>query len=380
MKKLLAESTPHTAFGPLLEPTAAAARLHDGDIRHRLQRRIMFALVLLLIAMTILSCAIGAVSIPPWHVLLILLSKLGLTLPDTISPQAQAVVWTIRLPRVLLGVGVGIGLAMSGVALQGLFRNPLADPGLIGVSSGAAFGATSMIVLGATLAPGLIGVAGHFALPVAAFVGGLAVSLLIYRLSLHKGSSATATILLAGIAINALIGAAIGGFTYLANDQQLRTLTFWSLGSLGNASWPVLAILMPTLLVAGYGLLRCTHGLNALLLGEAEAGHLGIHAQALKRAAIFWSALAVGASVAFTGMIGFIGLLTPHIARLLCGADHRYVMPAAALLGGSLILAADLLARTIAVPAEIPVGILTALLGAPFFLFLLLRQRSQWSL
>lgn len=350
----------------------------------RSPQRILPSLLLLLIAMIVLSCAIGAVQVPPLHVLLIILGKIGLPLPEALSeniaPQAQAVVWSIRFPRVLLGICVGAGLAMSGVALQGLFRNPLADPGLIGVSSGAAFGAAAVIVLGATVAPGLAVMLGGFTLPVAAFAGGLAVSLLIYRLASRGGTTAMATLLLAGIAINALTGAAIGGFSYLATDQQLRTLTFWNLGSLGNADWPLIKILMPTLTLAAIGLARCTHGLNALLLGESEAGHLGIDTQMLKRAVIFWSALAVAVSVAFTGMIGFIGLITPHIVRLLCGADHRHVMPGAALLGGSLILGADLLARTVAVPAEIPIGILTALLGAPFFLFLLLRQRSEWSM
>jgi iron complex transport system permease protein len=346
---------------------------------------ILLSLLALLIAMIILSCAIGAVSVPPLRVLSILLGRTGLPLPDAIGSdsvdlQAQAVVWSIRLPRVVLGVCVGAGLALSGVALQGLFRNPLADPGLIGVSSGAAFGAAAVIVLGATVAPGLAGLLGGLTLPAAAFAGGLAVSLLIYRLALRDGVTAMATMLLAGIAINALAGAAIGAFTYLATDQQLRTLTFWNLGSLGNADWPVVKILVPLLALAVLGLVRCIRGLNALMLGEAEAGHLGVDTQALKRAVIFWSALAVAGAVAFAGMIGFIGLVTPHIVRLLCGSDHRYVMPGAALLGGSLILAADLLARTVAIPAEIPIGILTALLGAPFFLFLLLRQRSHWSL
>lgn len=336
-------------------------------------------LALLLLLLVLVSCMLGAAALRPQQVLEVLLYQSGWRWHGE-APALQdiAVVWSIRLPRVLLGIGVGSGLAMAGVVLQGLFRNPLADPALVGVTSGAAFGATLMIVLGTTCWPQLAQRLGLFTLPAAALAGGLAVTCLIYRLAMRNGLTALPTMLLAGIAINALLGAAIGAMSFIASDQQLRTLTFWSLGSLGNASWDIIALQMPVLLIAIVGMWALRKPLNALILGEAEASHLGVRMQSLKRAAIFWVALAVAVAVAFTGMIGFIGLAAPHIVRLLIGADHRFVMPGAALLGASLILAADLLARTLVAPAEIPVGILTALLGAPFFLLLLRRQRALW--
>ncbi|PRC93628.1 FecCD family ABC transporter permease [Solimicrobium silvestre] len=339
-------------------------------------------LLLILCAIIIISIGSGAVPIAPRQVLAILGSKIGwggewIKLAD-FSDQQAAVLSLIRLPRVLLGILVGAGLACSGVALQGLFRNPLADPGLIGVSGGAALGATSVIVMGATWLPGLSQSLGLFTLPLAAFLGGFGIAFLIYQLARNGGITALPIMLLAGIAVNSLTGAAIGSFTYIADDAQLRSLTFWSMGSLGNASWDIIALLTPIVTIAIYGMARLIPALNALALGEAEAGHMGFNTNQIKRWAIFWSALAVGSLVAFTGMIGFIGLVTPHVIRLLCGPNHRIVMPASALLGAIFILLADLCARTAVAPAEIPIGILTALIGAPFFLGLLLKQRANW--
>lgn len=346
----------------------------------QLPRRFTLALLsLLLLLLALLSCILGASALGPVQVIEVILYQLGWPWHALPPPfQNIAVVWSIRLPRVVLGGVVGVSLALSGVTLQGLFRNPLADPSLVGVTGGAAFGATCSIVLSALFWPQLAQQLDLLALPMAAFIGGLIVASLIYRLARRDGMTVLPTMLLAGIAINALLGAAIGALSFIANDQQLRSLTFWSLGSLGNASWSMLAVQLPILLIAVAGMWRLHRPLNALLLGEAEAGHLGVRLQSLKRAAIFWVALAVAVAVAFTGMIGFIGLAAHHIVRLLIGADHRYLMPGAALLGASLMLMADLLARTLVAPAEIPVGILTALLGAPFFLLLLCRQRSFW--
>jgi iron complex transport system permease protein len=292
--------------------------------------------------------------------------------------QARLVVLELRLPRIALALLVGGGLGVAGAALQGLFRNPLADPGLIGVSSGAALGAGFVIVLGATLLPGLSSALGGMALPVAAFLGGLAVCVLIYAISAQHGRAGLAVMLLAGVAINAMAFAGLGLFSYIATDEQLRSLTFWNLGSLAAAAWKPLALVAVLVVPAMLWLLRCATSLNLLLLGEAEAYHLGVDVRRLKREVVVCAALIVGALVSLTGMIGFIGLVAPHIARLLMGPDHRVVLPGSVLVGALLVLVADTVARTVVSPAEMPIGIITALIGAPFFLGLLLRERRAW--
>ncbi|PNG04621.1 ABC transporter permease [Stutzerimonas stutzeri] len=287
---------------------------------------------------------------------------------------AELILGQIRLPRTLLGLSVGAVLALSGVAMQGLFRNPLADPGLIGVSSGAALGA-AVTIIGGNLVGGIAPWLEPYLLSLSAFGGGLGVTALVYRLGRRDGHTQVPTMLLAGIALTALAGAVIGLFTYLADDSTLRTLTFWNLGSLNGASY---ARLWPLLLVA-FGVVcwlpRRARALNALLLGESEARHLGFDVERLKRELVLCTALGVGAAVAAAGMIGFVGLVVPHLVRLMTGPDHRLLLPASALAGGSLLLLADLLARLLLAPAELPIGIVTALLGAPFFLYLLLRGR-----
>ncbi|UYP32510.1 iron ABC transporter permease [Pseudomonas sp. Z8(2022)] len=323
-----------------------------------------------------LSLALGPVSLPLADTLRAALRLLGLPLAaDAAVQQAELILAQIRLPRTVLGLTVGMVLALCGVAMQGLFRNPLADPGLVGVSSGAALGAAVAIVGGAALG-GLPETFAPYLLSVCAFVGGLLVTGLVYRLGRRDGQTNVATMLLAGIALTALAGAAIGLFTYLADDATLRTLTFWNLGSLNGASyarlWP---LLLATLAVALW-LPRRARALNALLLGESEARHLGFDVERLKRELVFCTALGVGAAVAAAGLIGFIGLVVPHLMRLLLGPDHRLLLPASALAGASLLLLADLVARLALAPAELPIGIVTALIGAPFFLYLLVRGRS----
>ncbi len=286
--------------------------------------------------------------------------------------QAALIVGQIRLPRALLGVCVGTVLALSGVAMQGLFRNPLADPGLIGVSSGAALGASVAIVWG-QLRGGVPVMLAPYLVSLCAFLGGLGVTALVYRFGRRDGRSDVTTMLLAGVALTALAGATIGLFSYLADDGALRTLTFWNLGSLNGASyarlWPMLAVA----LAVTCWLPRRAHALNVLLLGESEARHLGVDVERLKRDVVLCTALGVGAAVAAAGMVGFVGLVVPHLVRLMVGPDHRVLLPASALAGGSLVLLADLLARLLLAPAELPIGIVTALLGAPVFLYLLLR-------
>nr|WP_175549322.1 iron chelate uptake ABC transporter family permease subunit [Pseudomonas sp. NFACC19-2] len=323
-----------------------------------------------------LSLALGPVSLPLGDTMRAALRLLGLPLAaDASIQQAELILSQIRMPRTLLGLAVGMVLALCGVAMQGLFRNPLADPGLVGVSSGAALGAAVAIVGGAAFG-GLPEAFAPYLLSACAFVGGLLVTALVYRLGRRDGQTNVATMLLAGIALTALAGAAIGLFTYLADDATLRTLTFWNLGSLNGASytrlWP---LLLATLAVALW-LPRRARALNALLLGESEARHLGFDVERLKRELVFCTALGVGAAVAAAGLIGFIGLVVPHLMRLLGGPDHRLLLPASALAGASLLLLADLIARLALAPAELPIGIVTALIGAPFFLYLLVRGRS----
>ncbi|MEM1125018.1 MAG: iron ABC transporter permease [Bacteroidota bacterium] len=325
----------------------------------------------------LLAVGLGAVAISPGQVVSILAAQLGLDLPWAFKAQQELVLLGIRLPRVLLGVIVGAGLAISGALMQGLFRNPLADPGLIGVSSGAALGAALMIVLGAAL-PGFIASAlGAFGIAVAAFVGGLLVTVIVYRISTRGRHTSVATMLLAGIALNALCGAGTGSLVLLTDDNQLRDLTFWTLGSLGGATWETLLVVGPFVLVAMAAAPRLARALNAMLLGEAEAHHLGINTQLVKRVVIALAALAVGAATAVSGLIGFVGLVVPHLVRLAIGPDHRTLLPASALLGATLLVAADLLSRVVIQPAEVPIGIITALGGAPFFLALLLQGRRR---
>jgi iron complex transport system permease protein len=254
-----------------------------------------------------------------------------------------------------------------------VFRNPLADPGLVGVSAGAAVGAAAIIVLGDSIA----GAVPFAVLPVAAFGGGLITTLALYAIATREGRTSVATMLLAGIALGALAGAVMGLFSFMSDDRQLRDLTFWSLGSLGGATWSKLQVVAPLVLPVLAATPFLARGLNALTLGEAEAFHLGIPVQRLKAAAILLVAVAVGGSVASAGMIGFVGIVVPHVLRLAAGPDHRFLLPASALLGAALLVGADIAARTLVAPAELPIGILTALLGAPFFLWLLLRRERS---
>jgi iron complex transport system permease protein len=337
----------------------------------------LLSLALALFLVTLISLGYGPVSIPPQQVLTVLLQQIGITLPWEFEPQHQAVIMSIRLPRTMLGILVGAALAVSGAALQGLFRNPLADPALIGVSAGASLAAVSVIVLGTTGLAFFITWFGPFALPLAAFCGGFLATLLVYRLASSGGRTVVATMLLAGIAINAIAMAGVGLFIFVADDQQLRSLTFWNLGSLGRATWATLGGAIPLLLAPLFFIPRLARALNALLLGEAEAGHLGVDADRVKRWLVLWVALGVGAAVAVSGVIGFVGLVVPHLIRLALGPDHRYLLPGSMLLGATLLLGADLLARTVVAPAELPIGIVTSLLGGPFFLWLLLKQKQR---
>ncbi|MBA1204918.1 iron ABC transporter permease [Pseudomonas capeferrum] len=324
---------------------------------------------------TWLSLSLGPVSLPLSDTLRAGLRLAGLPIAGEGLEQAELILGQIRLPRTLLGLAVGAVLALSGVAMQGLFRNPLADPGLVGVASGAALGAAVAIVGGSWLG-GIPDWIAPYLLSLCAFIGGLGVTALVYRLGRRNGRTSVSTMLLAGIALTALAGSAVGLFTYLADDATLRTLTFWNLGSLNGASYDRLWPLLLVATAVALWLPRRAQALNALLLGESEARHLGVEVEPLKRELVFCTALGVGAAVAAAGLIGFIGLVVPHLVRLLAGPDHRVLLPASLLAGGALLLCADLVARLALAPAELPIGIVTAFIGAPFFLILLVRGRN----
>jgi heme transport system permease protein len=334
----------------------------------------------MLIVGIVIACGIGAYPIAPSTIVRILLQGLGFGAHDAVSVEQHSVIWSIRLPRVILGALIGAGLGASGAAMQALFRNPLADPSLTGMSGGAALAATSVIVLGASVAPGLSHLLGGATLPLAAFAGGFAVSMAVFRLATRAGHTSIAMLLLAGIALNALAEAAIGLFTFVASDIQLRTLTFWRLGSVAGATWQAVGVAAPAIILASVVLVSRARAYDALALGEAEARHLGVAVEQLKLLSLAGCALAAGTAVAMSGMVLFVGLVAPHLVRLACGPGHRVVVPGAMLIGAVLVVGADAAARSVAAPAELPLGVFTALFGVPFFIVLLLRQRDAWSL
>ncbi|AUX72603.1 FecCD family ABC transporter permease [Erwinia pyrifoliae] len=296
-----------------------------------------------------------------------------LSLPMLWQAGSDSSLWqiwfSIRLPRVLLAMLVGGALALSGCVMQGLFRNPLADPGLLGISSGAALAVAISIVIPLSL-PGAL----MLYLPLlAAFIGSLTMTLIIFMLS-RKGASALSRLLLVGIAINALCGAAVGVLSWLSNDQQLRQLSLWGMGSLSQAQWPTVLTCASVVLPCMFLVQRLAQRLNLLQLGDEDAHYLGVDVARTQRYLLVLSALLVASAVAVSGVIGFIGLVVPHLMRFCLGGDHRWLLPSSLLSGAILLLLADTLARTLVAPAEMPVGLLTSLIGGPCFLWLILRQ------
>lgn len=347
----------------------------------------LLVLSVALAILLVLYVASGPVNMSPQEVLQALLAGPDARFASTISLFAQspnvAVVWDIRMPRALTCVLVGCALAVSGAIIQGLFRNPLADPGLIGVSSGSAVGA-GIAILGygtfESLFSHLPAVLEGFYIPLFSVVGAFLVTSLVYRIGRMAVSTSMTTMLLTGVAINAIAAAALHFMTYLADDGKLRNITFWMMGSFSSSSWQNLMILAPCCLGLMLAARRLANPLNALLLGESEARHLGYSVTHTRRVVISIVALAVGVSVAFTGMIGFVGLVVPHLVRLSLGPSHHTLIPASALLGGCLMLCADWISRLIVSPAELPIGIVTAILGGPFFIYLILSQKRERSL
>lgn len=319
---------------------------------------VLIGLMLLLAALTLVALSQGALKIPFY------------SLQD---PQYRDIWLNIRLPRVLLAVLVGSALATSGVAMQGLFRNPMADPGLLGVSSGSALMVGVAIVFPIALPPVLM----HYELMIFAVIGSLVVCTAIFLLGQRHAHGGMMQLLLMGIAINALCGSAIGILSYVGDEQQLRQLTLWMMGSLGQAQWPTLLIAASFAVPAMIACLWLASTLNLLQLGDEDAHYLGVNVTRRRQQLLFISSLLVGAAVSVSGIIGFVGLVVPHLMRMVIGADHRWLLPCSALTGGALLLLADTLARTLVQPAEMPVGLLTSLIGGPWFLWLILRSRRH---
>ncbi len=329
-------------------------------------------LAVTLVIVCLVAASVGQFRIPLDEVLGSILHRLGINglLPQPGAPRADAALWEVRFPRVVLGVLVGIALGTAGALMQGVFGNPLAEPSVIGVSAGAAVGAFLVIVLGITIV-------GTWTVPVAAFTGGFVATLLVYGLARSGGRTEVVTLVLVGIAVNAFAGAAIGLLTFMAEDDVLRSIAFWNLGSLSRATWEAVAAVLPFVVVGVVVAQWHAPGLDLLSLGERAARHLGLDVERLRIVLITVIAALVGAGVAFTGVIAFVGLVVPHLVRIVTGPGHRVLLPASALGGAIVIVVADLIARTAVENQELPLGVLTALVGGPFFFWLVRRTRDR---
>ena len=334
-------------------------------------RRVTLGLLLMLVVTCVANLSIGASEAS------LRTAVMDLALGRGLSDLNRIIIWDIRLPRLAMGILVGAALAVSGVVMQGLFRNPLADPGIVGVSAGAGLGAVTAIVFGGILPAPVLAWIGDGLIAIAAFLGGWASVLILYRVSTRQGQTSVATMLLAGIALAALSGAVSGVMIYMADDQQLRDLTFWGMGSLAGATWIKVTTAAPIILASISCTLFLARALNGLAMGEAIAHHMGIPVQRCKNIAILTVAGATGAAVAVSGGIGFIGIVVPHLLRLSTGSDHQRLLMNSALLGATLLLCADMISRVVVAPAELPIGIVTAILGAPVFFWILLRRHGS---
>lgn len=322
------------------------------------------------------SVAVGPMDIPLSQSVLAIVPDWLYPLKET-ENHIQMIIQEVRLPRTLLSVAVGAMLALCGAVMQGLFRNPLADPGIIGVSAGASLGAAIAIVLFAGMAENYPQLLLLGTVPVFSFLGGTITTLIVYRLGTSQNGTSVTMMLLAGVAISALAGAGLGLMNYFADDQALRDLSLWTMGSLAGANWSGITLAFISLGILFTFFYRDADKLNALLLGEPEAKHMGINVQSMKRRLILLTAAGVGITVSLSGMIGFIGLIVPHLGRMLSGPNHRSLLPVSMVLGGLILLVADIIARTIKPPLDMPVGIITALIGSPFFIWLLVKQRGR---
>jgi iron complex transport system permease protein len=344
----------------------------DGSPLHSARRtRIVISIfVVALVVLTLLGAAIGAYHVPVGDVIGSVLHRIGIDAGPTPSRVSDQVLWEIRFPRVVLTMLVGASLACAGALMQGTFRNPLADPGVIGISSGAALGAVAVIALG--IAP-----FGTWSITVAAFLGGLGAVMVVYTASREGGRTEIVTLVLTGIAVTAFTGAVIGLLMFFSDDAQIRSVTFWTLGSTAGATWPKVAAVAPLALA---GLLIAPlfgKSLDLLALGEGPARHLGVPVERLRVVMIVVVAVLTAAAVAVAGIIAFVGLVIPHLVRTLIGPAHRALIVGSTIVGAAILVGADLIARTIAAPAEVPLGVLTALVGSPFFFWQLRRTRAR---
>lgn len=331
----------------------------------------LFAVLgVLLVLLLLMSAGLGQLRIPPLEVLSSLLRAVGIETGIPISTAGgEQALWQVRFPRVVMAVLVGAGLAIGGVLMQGVFGNPLAEPGVVGVSAGAAAGACLVILAGPAVL-GEWGVAG------AAFLGGLIATAVAYLTARHDGRTEVVTLVLTGVAVNAVAGAVIALTTFLADTQAREEIVFWQLGSLNGTRWVQVAVAAPLIVIGIIGALMVARQLDLLALGERSARHLGVRVERLRVGVIVLVAVVTSAAVAFTGIIAFVGLVVPHVIRMLVGPSHRVLVPASVLGGAVVLLAADLAARTLVPYADLPIGMLTAMVGGPFFFWLLRRTRS----
>jgi iron complex transport system permease protein len=331
-------------------------------------RRVLLLLGAGFVASFLVAVAVGAVWISPLTTIRLIAWKLGLAAyPKGVPRSTEVILFQLRLPRVVLAAVVGGALACSGLVFQGLFRNPLADPAIIGVSSGAALGAIAVIVTAGS------GSLGAFGVPVAAFGGALVTAFVVYRLARIGPAVHVATLLLAGIAVAAVISSLMS-LVMSFSGEQIRDIYAWLLGGLVAQGWPQIGAVIPLVVLGVAAAALTAHDLNLVALGEERAAQLGIEVGRLKRRGVAIGALLAAAAVSVAGVIGFVGLMTPHLLRLVIGADHRRLLPAVLIAGPTLLVLADLVARTVLAPQELPVGVVTALLGGPFFLYLLRRE------
>jgi iron complex transport system permease protein len=324
-----------------------------------------------LVAISLVAAGTGQLGVPPSEVLGSLLHRVGITwLPLPSHPNGDSALWSIRFPRVAMAILVGAALAAAGMVMQAIFGNPLAEPGVVGVSSGAALGASAAIVFGANFL-------GDWSIAASAFVAGLLATLLVYGVSRANGKTEVVTLVLVGIAVNAFAGAGLALFMFLADTQSREAIVFWQLGSLNGSRWPDVQVVLPVVIVGLIVAFSLSRRYDLLSLGEKPARHLGVNVEALRIVSIVVVALLVAAAVAFCGIIAFVGLVIPHLMRMIIGPKHLPLLFASTLGGSVLLVAADLVARTAVPMADLPIGMLTSLIGGPFFFWLLRRTRKK---
>ncbi|MFB2580386.1 FecCD family ABC transporter permease [Herbiconiux sp. P15] len=336
------------------------------------RRALLFtALSVGLVAISLVAAGTGQLSVAPDEVLGSILHRIGITwFPLPGHPNGDSALWSIRFPRVAMAVLVGAALAASGMVMQAIFGNPLAEPGVVGVSSGAALGASASIVFGFTFL-------GDWSIAASAFVAGLLATLLVYAVSRANGKTEVVTLVLTGIAVNAFAGAGLALFMFLADTQSREAIVFWQLGSLNGSRWPDVFVVLPVVIVGLIVAFALSRRYDLLSLGEKPARHLGVNVELLRIVSIVVVALLVAAAVAFCGIIAFVGLVIPHLMRMIIGPKHLPLLIASTLGGAVLLVAADLVARTAVPMADLPIGMLTSLIGGPFFFWLLRRTRKR---